>query len=134
MQRTMVMGGIVLVAIVAMLFTLPDMIGLEFTIAMSMTLAVLMGIYVVLVTEIIHRTALAMIGSLIIIIILIYTGLIPAHDSVDFVIVNSNPIISGNVKSIAIMATSAIPPMTIVRCINLDLNEPFMYQYTAIFN
>jgi len=86
MQRTMVMGGIVLVVIVAMLFTLPDMIGLEFTIAMSLTLSVLMGIYVVLVTEIIHRTALAMIGSLIILIILIYTGLIPAHDSVDFVI------------------------------------------------
>jgi Na+/H+ antiporter NhaD/arsenite permease-like protein len=62
------------------------MIGLEFTIAMAMTMSVLMGIYVILVTEVIHRTALAMIGALIIIIILIYTGLIPAHDSVDFVI------------------------------------------------
>ena len=86
MQQTMVMGGIVLVAIIVMLFTLPDMVGLEFTIAMSMTLSVLMGIYVILVTEAIHRTSLAMIGALIIIIILIYTGLIPAHDSVDFVI------------------------------------------------
>ncbi len=69
-----------------MLFTLPQMIGLEFTIAMAMTMSVLMGIYVILVTEVIHRTALAMLGALIIIIILIYTGLIPAHDSVDFVI------------------------------------------------
>ena len=69
-----------------MLFTLPDLIGLEFTIAMSMTLSVLMGIYVILVTEAIHRTSLAMLGALIIIIILIYTGLIPAHDTVDFVI------------------------------------------------
>jgi len=86
MQQTMIIGGIVLVAIIAMLFTLPDMIGLEFTIAMSLTLSVLMGIYVILVTEVIHRTTLAMIGALIIIIILIYTGLIPAHDSVDFVI------------------------------------------------
>ncbi|MCH6586505.1 MAG: ArsB/NhaD family transporter [Thaumarchaeota archaeon] len=86
MQQTMIIGGIVLVVIIAMLFTLPDMIGLEFTIAMSMTLSVLMGIYVILVTEVIHRTALAMIGALFIIIILIYTGLIPAHDTVDFVI------------------------------------------------
>ena len=78
--------GISLVGIVVMLFTLPDMIGLEFTIAMAMTMSVLIGIYVILVTEIIHRTALAMIGSLFIIIILIYTGLIPAHDSVEFVI------------------------------------------------
>jgi len=86
MQRIMLMGGIVLVTIIVMLFTLPDKIGLEFTIAMSMTLSVLMGIYVILVTEAIHRTSLAMIGALFIIIILIYTGLIPAHDSVDFVI------------------------------------------------
>ncbi len=86
MQQTMIIGGIVLVAIIAMLFTLPDMIGLEFTIAMSLTLSVLMGIYVILVTEVIHRTTLAMIGALIIIIILIYTGLIHEHDTVDFVL------------------------------------------------
>ena len=86
MQRTMVLGGIVLIAIIVMLFTLPDMIGLEFTLAMTLTMSVLMGIYVILVTEMIHRTSLAMIGALIIIIILIYTGLIPAHDTVDFVI------------------------------------------------
>ena len=86
MQQTMIIGGIVLLVIIAMLFTLPDMIGLEFTIAMSMTLSVLMGIYVILVTEAIHRTSLVMIGALFIIIILIYTGLIPAHDTVDFVI------------------------------------------------
>jgi Na+/H+ antiporter NhaD/arsenite permease-like protein len=78
--------GLSLVGIIIMLFTLPQMIGLEFTIAMAMTMSVLMGIYVILVTEVIHRTALAMIGALIIIIILIYTGLIPAHDTVDFVI------------------------------------------------
>lgn len=86
MQRTMVLGGIVLIAIIVMLFTLPDMIGLEFTLAMTLTMSVLMGIYVILVTEVIHRTSLAMMGALIIIIILIYTGLIPAHDTVDFVI------------------------------------------------
>ncbi len=86
MQKIMPIIGLSLVGIIIMLFTLPQMIGLEFTIAMAMTMSVLMGIYVILVTEVIHRTALAMIGALIIIIILIYTGLIPAHDSVDFVI------------------------------------------------
>ncbi len=68
MQQTMIIGGIVLVVIIAMLFTLPDLIGLEFTIAMSMTLSVLMGIYVILVTEAIHRTSLVMIGALFILI------------------------------------------------------------------
>jgi len=86
LQKIMPIIGLSLVGIIIMLFTLPQMIGLEFTIALAMTMSVLMGIYVILVTEVIHRTALAMIGALIIIIILIYTGLIPAHDSVDFVI------------------------------------------------
>jgi len=86
LQKIMPIIGLSLVGIIIMLFTLPQMIGLEFTIAMAMTMSVLMGIYVILVTEVIHRTALAMVGALIIIIILIYTGLIPAHDSVDFVI------------------------------------------------
>ena len=86
MQKIMPIIGIALVAIVVMMFTLPQMIGLEFTIAMAITMSVLIGIYVILVTEVIHRTALAMIGALIILIVLIYTGLIPAHDSVDFVI------------------------------------------------
>ena len=86
MQKVMPIIGISMVGIVVMLFTLPQMIGLEFTIAMALTMSVLMGIYVILVTEVIHRTALAMVGALIIIIVLIYTGLIPAHDSVDFVI------------------------------------------------
>ena len=78
MQKIMPIIGITLVGVVVMMFTLPQMIGLEFTVAMAMTMSVLMGIYVILVTEVIHRTALAMIGSLIIVIILIYTGLIPA--------------------------------------------------------
>lgn len=86
MQRIMIIGGIAIIIITIMMFTLPDMIGLEFTLAMTLTMAVLMGIYVVLVTEVIHRTSLAMIGALLIVIVLIYTGLIPAHDSVDFVI------------------------------------------------
>ena len=86
MQRIMIIGGIAIMVITIMMFTLPDMIGLEFTIAMALTMSVLMGIYVILVTEVIHRTSLAMVGALIIVIVLIYTGLIPAHDSVDFVI------------------------------------------------
>lgn len=69
-----------------MLFTLPDMIGLEFTIGMTLTLSVLIGIYVILITEAIHRTTLAMFGALLIIIVLIQTEIIPAHDTLDFVI------------------------------------------------
>ena len=70
----------------AMIFTLPDIIGLELTIAMMATLSVLMGMYVILITEIIHRTSLALIGALIIIIVLFSVGVLEPHDTVDFVI------------------------------------------------
>ncbi len=86
MNRILTIVGITLVVIVAMLFILPDMIGFEFTIGMTLTLSVLIGIYVILITEAIHRTTLAMFGALLIIIVLIQTEIIPAHDAVDFVI------------------------------------------------
>ena len=73
-------------ALTAMIFTLPDIIGLELTFAMMATLSVLMGMYVILLTEIIHRTSLALIGALIIIIVLFSVGVLEPHDTVDFVI------------------------------------------------
>ena len=73
-------------ALTAMIFTLPDIIGLELTIAMMATLSVLMGMYVILITEIIHRTSLALIGALIIVIVLFSVGVLEPHDTVDFVI------------------------------------------------
>lgn len=86
MNKILATSGITLVVIISMLFTLPDMIGLEFTIGMTLTLSVLIGIYVILISEVIHRTTLAMFGALLIIIVLIQTEIIPAHDAVDFVI------------------------------------------------
>lgn len=86
MNKILAISGITLVVIISMLFTLPDMIGLEFTIGMTLTLSVLIGIYVILITEAIHRTTLAMFGALLIIIVLIQTEIIPAHDTLDFVI------------------------------------------------
>ena len=79
-------GMIVLAAIIVMLFTLPEYVGLELTIGMALTISVLVGMYVILITETMHRTTLALFGALLSLIILIYTGLIPAHDSVSFVI------------------------------------------------
>ena len=86
MKKHLTVGAMALVALIGMLFTLPEYIGLELTIAMMLTLSVLLGMYVILITEVLHRATLALFGALLIIIVLIYTGIIPAHDSVDFVI------------------------------------------------
>ena len=84
--RHFAIGMIALAAIIVMLFTLPDYLGLELTIAMMLTMSVLVGVYVILVTEVVHRTTLALFGALLMLLVLIYLGLVPVHDSVSFVI------------------------------------------------
>jgi len=85
-MRALAIGMVALVAILAMLFTLPEYVGLELTLTMMATLAVLLGMYVILITEVIHRTAIALFGALVMLIVLFMTGVLDPHDSVDFVI------------------------------------------------
>jgi len=85
-MRSMIIGIVAVVVLNLMLFTLPGYVGLELTITMMATLGVLVGMYVILITEVIHRTALALLGALVMLIILFYTGVLEPHDSVDFVI------------------------------------------------
>jgi len=85
-MRSFGIGIAALVVLLAMLFTLPEYVGLELTITMMATLGVLIGMYVILITEVVHRTALALFGALVMLIILFSTGVLDPHDSVDFVI------------------------------------------------
>ena len=85
-MRGLVIGMVALVVLNVMLFTLPGYVGLELTITMMATLGVLIGMYVILITEVVHRTALALFGALVMLIILFSTGVLDPHDSVDFVI------------------------------------------------
>jgi len=85
-MRSFGIGIAALVVLLAMLFTLPEYVGLELTITMMATLGVLIGMYVILITEVVHRTALALFGALVMLIVLFFTGVLDPHDSVDFVI------------------------------------------------
>jgi len=85
-MRSFGIGIAALVILLVMLFTLPEYVGLELTITMMATLGVLIGMYVILITEVVHRTALALFGALVMLIILFSTGVLDTHDSVDFVI------------------------------------------------
>jgi len=85
-MRSFGIGMAALLVLLVMLFTLPEYVGLELTITMMATLGVLVGMYVILITEVIHRTALALFGALVMLIVLFMTGVVDPHDSVDFVI------------------------------------------------
>jgi len=86
MNKQLSVAALTLVALVVMIFTLPEYLGMKLSLAMMLTLSILIGIYVILITEVIHRTTLALFGALLIIVVLIQTEVIPAHDTVDFVI------------------------------------------------
>jgi len=85
-MRSFGIGMAALLVLLVMLFTLPEYVGLEMTITMMATLGVLVGMYVILITEVVHRTALALFGALVMLIVLFTTGVLDPHDSVDFVI------------------------------------------------
>jgi len=85
-MRSFGIGMAALAVLLAMLFTLPEYVGLDLTLTMMATLGVLVGMYVILITEVIHRTALALFGALVMLIVLFTTGVLDPHDSVDFVI------------------------------------------------
>lgn len=85
-MRSFGIGMAALLVLLVMLFTLPEYVGLDLTITMMATLGVLVGMYVILITEVIHRTALALFGALVMLIVLFFTGVLDPHDSVDFVI------------------------------------------------
>jgi len=85
-MRSFGIGMAALLVLLVMLFTLPKYVGLEMTITMMATLGVLIGMYVILITEVVHRTALALFGALVMLIVLFTTGVLDPHDSVDFVI------------------------------------------------
>jgi len=85
-MRSFGIGIAALAILLVMLFTLPEYVGLELTITMMATLGVLIGMYVILITEVVHRTALALFGALVMLIVLFSTGVLDPHDSVDFVI------------------------------------------------
>jgi len=85
-MRSFGIGMAALLVLLVMLFTLPEYVGLDLTITMMATLGVLIGMYVILITEVVHRTALALFGALVMLIVLFSTGVLDPHDSVDFVI------------------------------------------------
>ena len=50
-MRTFAIGMVALLVMLVMLFTLPGYVGLELTLTMMATLGVLLGMYVILITD-----------------------------------------------------------------------------------
>ena len=79
-------GLLFLGAAAVILFFVFPVVGFEFSIAMILTSLILLGIYAILVTEVLHRMTLALFGAALTIVVGITVGLFPPEKTVDFVV------------------------------------------------
>jgi Na+/H+ antiporter NhaD/arsenite permease-like protein len=84
-NKTLV-GLIILGLLSILLVIVPEVFGMKFSLPVRLTSLVLLSVYVLLSFEIVHRTAVAMTGAAIVILIGITTGLFSASSSFNFVV------------------------------------------------
>jgi Na+/H+ antiporter NhaD/arsenite permease-like protein len=85
-ENKTVVGLIILGLLSILLVVVPEIFGMKFSLPVRLTSLVLLSVYVLLSFEIVHRTAVAMTGAAIVILIGTTTGLFSASSSFNFVI------------------------------------------------
>ncbi|MFL6452994.1 MAG: SLC13 family permease, partial [Nitrososphaeraceae archaeon] len=79
--------GLLIIAIVSIcILTIPRLAGFELNLAIALSSIVLLSIYIVLSFEMAHRTAIALVGAVFVIIIGITTNLFTAEESLEFAV------------------------------------------------
>lgn len=79
--------GLSIIAIVSIcILTIPRLAGFELNLAIALSAIVLLSIYIVLSFEMAHRTAIALVGAVFVIIIGITTNLFTAEESLEFAV------------------------------------------------
>jgi len=73
-------------AAAAVMFFVFPVVGFEFSLAMILTSLILLGIYAILVTEVLHRMTLALFGAAITIVVGVAVGLFPPQETVHFAV------------------------------------------------
>ena len=77
-------GLFVLAILSILLLVIPDLVGFKITLPLRLTSLGLLGVYVLLSFEIVHRTAVAIVGAAFVILIGVTTGLFSASSSFNF--------------------------------------------------
>jgi Na+/H+ antiporter NhaD/arsenite permease-like protein len=117
-NRKPVIGLLIIVILSVFTLTIPDLVGLKISLALKLSAIILLSVYIVLSFEIVHRTAIALTGAMLIIIIAITTSLFSTAESFDFA-----------VKSIDFNTIGLLLGMMIIVAI---LGETGIFQYVGI--
>jgi Na+/H+ antiporter NhaD/arsenite permease-like protein len=112
-------GILIIFVLSTCILVLPRSLGLELDLSVSLSVIILLSVYVVLSFEIVHRTAIALFGAAIILIIGISTSLFSAQESFEFAVnsidFNTIGLLLGMMIIVAILAETGIFQYVAVR-------------------
>jgi Na+/H+ antiporter NhaD/arsenite permease-like protein len=114
-----IIGILVIFVLSACILILPKSLGVDLNLPVSFSVIVLLSVYVILSFEIVHRTAIALLGAAIILIIGISTNLFSAQESFEFAVnsidFNTIGLLLGMMIIVAILAETGIFQYVAVR-------------------
>jgi Na+/H+ antiporter NhaD/arsenite permease-like protein len=110
---------LIILAFSACILILPKSLGVDLDLPVLFSVIVLLSVYVILSFEIVHRTAIALLGATIILVLGILTNLISAQESFEFAVnsidFNTIGLLLGMMIIVALLAESGIFQYVAVR-------------------
>jgi Na+/H+ antiporter NhaD/arsenite permease-like protein len=107
-----IIGFLIIAVLSVSIFIITDLVGLNISLALKLSAIVLLSVYVVLSFEMAHRTAVALFGAVLIILIAISTGLFTAEESFEFAVrsvdFNTIGLLLGMMIIVAILSETGI--------------------------
>jgi Na+/H+ antiporter NhaD/arsenite permease-like protein len=114
-----IIGILIILVFSACILILPKSLGVDLDLPVSFSVIVLLSVYVILSFEIVHRTAIALLGATIILVLGILTNLISVQESFEFAVnsidFNTIGLLLGMMIIVALLAESGIFQYVAVR-------------------
>ena len=128
-SRKNVIGSLIIALFSVLIFILPPLLGKEIQLILSFSTLVMLSIYVVLSFEIIHRTAIAILGAAILVSLVIAFQLVVPHESLDFIIglidFNTIGLLFGMMIIVAILGETGIFNWVAIKATELSKGNPW---------
>ena len=129
MVRKNLIGPLIIVVFCVLVFTIPPLFGKEINLILSVSAIVMISIYVILSFDLIHRTAIAVLGAAILIALVISLETIAPDQSLPFIIelidFNTIGLLLGMMIIVAILAETGIFNWVAVKATELSAGNPW---------
>jgi Na+/H+ antiporter NhaD/arsenite permease-like protein len=129
MNRKDIIASLLIIVFSILIFTTPLFFGKSVSVILSLSAIVMISIYVVLSFDIIHRTAVALLGAAVLIISVIVLQVIVPQESLDFVIklidFNTIGLLLGMMIIVAILGETGVFSWVAVKATELSKGSPW---------